>query len=92
MSRRCQVCRQRGAPGPPAASSPRETPNSANTASLPTESWLVSEALDNTGTNRRMDGSYADDAAASARETVQTGLSRTVRPEGPEECSEKHLI
>lgn len=47
-----------------------------------TESQLVSEALDNTGTNCRMDRSHADDAAGGARETVQTGLSHMVRPGG----------
>ena len=47
-----------------------------------TESWLISEALDNTGTNCRMDGSHTDAAAVGAWETVQTGLSPTVRPGG----------
>lgn len=62
-------------------------PNPAMQPRFQTESQLVSEALDNTGTNRRMDGSHADDAAAGAWKTVQTGLSRTVRPEGPEQSA-----
>ena len=76
-----------GPPGPPATSSPRETPNPATQPRFQTESRLVSEAQDSTGTNRRTDGSHADDAAAGARETVETGPSRTASPEGPEGCA-----
>lgn len=90
MSRKMSsVQAEQGPWGPPASSAPRKsqteirawiTQTRQHSHASKTESWFVSEVLDNTGTNCRMDGSHTDDATVGAWETVQTGLSPKVRP------------